>query len=94
MVKKEYELLKKNLAEFLRHNKDVSGSVDERDEMIKLAIESRLSFNQIQQILILSGKGKLYPRYKRDAAIIHALSNRKTVEEVNAELEQLGESKL
>ncbi|MBS7526923.1 hypothetical protein KHM83_09555 [Fusibacter paucivorans] len=68
--------------------------VDERDELIKLAIEKQFSLEETQRLLNLSDKGKLYPRFIRDAVIIHAISKMQTVAEVNVELKKLGERKI
>ena len=84
----------RDMREFLKRSGDAFGQVDERDEMIKLAVENSLTLSQTQKMLILSGKGKLYPRFKRDAVIIHAISNGKTLAELNEELAKLGEIKL
>lgn len=100
MKKKENECLKDTLAKvkdirkFLKHHKNYFNLIDERDEVIKLAIENQLTLNQTQKLLTLSNKGLLYARIKRDAVIIYALSNGLSMTKLNLELEKLCEKRL
>lgn len=84
----------RRIHEFLKLNKDNFVKNNGRDELIKIAIENHLEVGQTQKMLIFSEKGKLYPRCKRDAIIIHAISKRKSLTELNIELEKYGEIKL
>jgi len=81
-----HEFLKLNSENFIKNNGI--------DELIKIAIVNQLNVDQTQELLIISEKGKLYPRFKRDAIIIHAISNKKSLEELNNDLGNCSEAKL
>lgn len=61
-----------------------------RDKVIQLAIGFGLSFNDTQKLLRVAGKSLLYPKIKRDAAIIHCIHQEKDIFEIQALLQTLG----
>lgn len=65
-----------------------------RDIGLRIAFVLKLSLDETQQLLTLSGKSILYPKVRRDAAIIYCLQTGKTLEETNLFLEELEEDKL
>ena len=61
-----------------------------RDKIIQLAIGLELDFSETQKLLQVGQKSILYPKIKRDAAIIHCIKNKKEINETQAVLETLG----
>ena len=61
-----------------------------RDKVIQLAIGLELDFSETQKLLQVGQKSILYPKIKRDAAIIHCIKNKKEINETQAVLEALG----
>jgi transcriptional regulator with XRE-family HTH domain len=61
-----------------------------RDKVIQLAIGLKLSFEETQKLLQIAQKSTLYPKIKRDAAIIHCIRYHKDIYETQAALEALG----
>ena len=61
-----------------------------RDKVLQLAIGLELNFNETQKLLQVARKSILYPKIKRDAAIIHCIRNKKEINETQAVLEALG----
>ena len=61
-----------------------------RDKVIQLAIGLELDFSETQKLLQVGQKSILYPKIKRDAAIIHCIKNKKEINETQAVLEVLG----
>ena len=61
-----------------------------RDKVIQLAIGLELDFSETQKLLQVGQKSILYPKIKRDAAIIHCIKNKKEINETQAVLETLG----
>ena len=61
-----------------------------RDKVIQLAIGLELDFSETQKLLQVGQKSILYPKIKRDAAIIHCIKNKKEINETQAILETLG----
>lgn len=60
-----------------------------RDKVIQLAIGFGLDFEATQQLLQAARKSLLYPKIKRDAAIIHCIHHKKDIYETQALLETL-----
>ena len=52
-----------------------------RDKVIQLAFGFKLNVEETQELLRVAGKCVLYPRIKRDAAILFALSKGKSIME-------------
>jgi len=58
-----------------------------RDKLIQLAFGFGLSLDETQELLKMSGKSILYAKIKRDAVFIFAISNHKSMLEVQEILE-------
>lgn len=61
-----------------------------RDKAIQLAFGLELDLEGAQILLQIAGKNPLYPRIKRDAAILYCLHNRKDFQETQSVLYRLG----
>lgn len=61
-----------------------------RDKVIQLAFGFKMDVDGAQELLKASRKSLLYPRIKRDAAILYCLNNQKDVIETQSVLETLG----
>ncbi len=61
-----------------------------RDIVIRLAFGFRLGVEEAQRLLAAAQKSPLFPRIKRDAAVLYCLNHRCDVTEVQAMLEELG----
>lgn len=60
-----------------------------RDKVIQLAFGFGLDVEETQSLLKIAQKSVLYPKIKRDAAIIYCLNNQKSVIETQSILETL-----
>lgn len=60
-----------------------------RDKVIQLAIGFGLDFNETQKLLQVAQKSILYPKIKRDAAIIHCILHKQDIFETQAALQAL-----
>lgn len=65
-----------------------------RDKVIQLAFGFPLTVEEAQKLLCIAGKSPLYPRLKRDAAILFCLNRRDSIVEVQLLLNSLGLSLL
>lgn len=65
-----------------------------RNAVLRIAFGMHLSVKETQQLLTISGNSILYPRRKRDAALIYALDKQSTLLETEIFLEELGEDTL
>lgn len=65
-----------------------------RDKVIQLAFGFPLTVEETQKLLCIAGKSPLYPRLKRDAAILFCLNRRESMVEVQLLLHSLGLSQL
>jgi hypothetical protein len=54
----------------------------------------QLTVDETQRLLKIAQRGELYPRVKRDAAIIFCIQNKLTLYEMDDLLESVGESAL
>lgn len=61
-----------------------------RDKLIAVAFGLKLSDDETQQMLKLSGNRALYAKDQRDAVILFALHHKKTILEANDLLFELG----
>lgn len=59
-----------------------------RDKLIQLAFGFPLTLSELQMLLRMAGKSQLYPRIRRDAAIIYGLNNNYTVTQMQELLEE------
>lgn len=60
-----------------------------RDKVIQLAIAFELSVDDTQELLRVAGRNELYPRIRRDAAIIFGLSKRMEMQQMQEFLASL-----
>lgn len=65
-----------------------------RDIVLRMGLYMRLSLDEVQHLLTLAGKSVLYPRLRRDAAIIYCIQKKINLDDTNSFLEDLGESPL
>lgn len=65
-----------------------------RDKVIQLAIGLELDLSETQELLQVAQKSELYPKIKRDAAIIHCIHYKKDIYETQTLLHALGLSLL
>lgn len=61
-----------------------------RNQILSLAFGFGLNKEETDRLLKVARVGALYPKYKRDAVIIHSLENGKPIAEANALLTSLG----
>lgn len=61
-----------------------------RDKVLALLIAASCNLKEIQTILKHGGYPMLYPRHKRDTAIIYGISHRLNVMEINELLYEIG----
>ena len=64
--------------------------IPSRDKLIALAFGMRLSDEETQKMLKLSGNRELYPRDERDAVILFALQRSQSILEANELLDDQG----
>lgn len=62
-----------------------------RDTVLKLALALGITIDETQRLLTLGGKNILYPRIRRDAAVLCCMLQKKRLDEINQFLEELGE---
>ena len=65
-----------------------------RDILLRTALVLRLSLQEAQRLLAVGGCGALYPKIRRDAAVIFALNQRMTLLETEDLLGALSERSL
>lgn len=73
----------KNINKFIEENKGYFLEICERDELIKIGIDNHLNLDEIQKILLYANSRKLYPYFKRDALLIHCISQKMSLELTN-----------
>ena len=61
-----------------------------RDKVIQLAFGLHLDLDGTQKLLQVAQKNPLYPKIKRDAAIVHCISHGKEIMETQSVLQALG----
>lgn len=61
-----------------------------RDKIIQLCFGLKLDLREAQQFIKISGNRELYPRDPRDAVIIFAIKDGKSLMDVNIELQERG----
>ena len=62
-----------------------------RDIALRMALSMKLTVDETQRLLTLAGKGILYPKMRRDAAILFCIRKKMTLDEASSFLEDLGE---
>lgn len=65
-----------------------------RKILLQCAFLLKLNLKDTQRLLEIGCKPRLYPRVRRDAALIHGIEKNMTLEEVNIFLEEIGEETL
>lgn len=65
-----------------------------RNVLLRIALTMSLSLNETQLLLQVGRKALLYPRVRRDAALIYCLSHNMSLNEAEAMLLELGERSL
>ena len=65
-----------------------------RDIVLRMGIYLRMSLDEVQRLLTLAGKSVLYPKLRRDAAIIYCLGKKINLDDTNSFLENIGEPPL
>ncbi len=65
-----------------------------RDIVLRLSIVLGLTYDEAQYLLRSAQRGALYPKVRRDAVIIYALSKHMSLSETNEALLSLGEESL
>jgi transcriptional regulator with XRE-family HTH domain len=65
-----------------------------RNALISIALAMRLDLREAQHLLTLAQKGELYPRLRRDAAIVYAFEHGFTLEQAEELLQKAGEASL
>ena len=65
-----------------------------RDSLLRIALAMQLSLKQTQRLLKIAQRGELYPKNRRDAAIIYGIHHRLDLIEVEMLLDGIGEKLL
>lgn len=68
--------------------------IPSKDKIIRLILAMKLSFDDCQDALRISGKSALYPKIKRDSILIYSINNLLSIYEANDLLLQYGEEPL
>ncbi len=62
-----------------------------RDILLRIAFALHLTVEETQHLFLVGGKGALYPKVRRDAAIIYCLEQEMSLDEANDFLEYVSE---
>lgn len=65
-----------------------------RDILLRIAIVMKLNVDEVQRLLKISRRGELYPKIRRDAAIIFCIKNKCDLTDTVELLESIGELSL
>ena len=65
-----------------------------RNALIRLAIGMHLTLDETQHLLKIAQRGELYPKNRRDAAILYCISHRLNLIDTEIILEKIGEELL
>ena len=65
-----------------------------RNALIRLAIGMHLTLDESQHLLKIAQRGELYPKNRRDAAILYCISHRLNLIDTEIILEKIGEELL
>ena len=68
--------------------------VPTRKILLQCAFILGLNLEETQRLLEIGQKPRLYPRIRFDAAIIHGIKKKMSLDEVNAFLEEIGEDSI
>lgn len=64
--------------------------IPSRDKLIQLGFGFMIALSELQILLKMAGKSQLYPKIKRDAAIIYGVNNNYTITQMQELLEEQG----
>ncbi len=87
-------ILKVNLSKSFVYQILNGTRVPGRDILIRISLAVGLDLDETQRLLAVARRGRLYPRIRRDAAIIFCLSRKRTLDQANDLLEEIGEKTL
>lgn len=62
-----------------------------KDKVVRLSLAMRLTLEECQKALKISGRSALYPRVRRDSILIYALENQLTIFRTDELLKKYGE---
>ncbi len=65
-----------------------------RDTLLRIAIAMRLTLSETQRLLKVAQRGELYPKNRRDAAMIYCIEHRRDMIEAELLLQSIGEPSL
>ncbi len=65
-----------------------------KDKIVRLALAMKMTIEECQQALKVSGRSALYPKSRRDSILIYAIEQQMTVIQCNNLLEDNGEDEL
>lgn len=65
-----------------------------KDKVVRLALAMKMSIDECQQALKISGRSALYPKVRRDSVLIYAIDKHLTISQCNNLLAQYGEDEL
>lgn len=65
-----------------------------RDTLLRIAIAMRLTLPETQRLLKVAQRGELYPKNRRDAAMIYCIEHRRDMIEAELLLQSIGEPSL
>ena len=65
-----------------------------RNALLRIALGMHLTLDETQYLLKIALRGELYPRNRRDAALIYCIQHRLNLIDTELMLEQLGEEML
>lgn len=65
-----------------------------KDKVVRLALAMKMSIDECQQALKISGRSALYPKVRRDSVLIYALEKHLTITQCNELLAKHGEDEL
>ncbi len=85
----EHIIRRANLEKSYGHQLFTGKRNPSRDTVLQLAFAMGADYKQAQDMLKIAGKSQLYPRIKRDAAIIYCLHNRNSLIDAQILLQDL-----
>lgn len=65
-----------------------------KDKVVRLALAMKMSVDECQQALKLSGRSALYPKVRRDSVLIYSIEKHLTIAQCDDLLAQHGEDEL
>lgn len=65
-----------------------------KDKVVRLGLAMKLTLDECQQALKISGRSALYPRIRRDSILIYAIENKLTIFQCDELLSKYGEEGL